>query len=266
MSFHFLCRRPAQRRRFELLALLLAIAFVSLLAACGDNKDIHSLPEATFHYRALFIDDSEGLAQGVAWTDAMTTLGVDYDVEVLPVGGDPVSPLSDYRVIIWSVGDRPYDNLTSTNVATLSTYLDGGGRLLYSGGHSVYSETQPGVSVFIDTYLGLANYNGNMPTFVDIALPAYAIGTGHPSVGSDTYTLWYWPGGYYGNMFSGFDLASATGLLDHQPTNLSPSAGYIGAANQTPNYRAITWGFDLNHVDPSQQLQLLGQTLVYLAH
>jgi hypothetical protein len=73
-------------------------------------------------------------------------------------------------------------------------------------------------------------------------------------------------------MFSGFylGLPTATGLLDHQPGNLDNSGapdynGFLAVANNPGTYRTVTWGFDLNHVDPADRELLLGRTLAYLA-
>ena len=97
-------------------------------------------------------------------------------------------------------------------------------------------------------------------------------GSGHSAVGSTTYSLWYWATGYYGTMFSGFyaGLPSATGLLDHQSANLNNSGapdfnGFLGVANDPGVYKTVTWGFDLNHVDPADREELLGSTLLFLA-
>jgi hypothetical protein len=255
------------------LSVVLCLVAGLLAGACADKDHVKvkSINLAgSFH--ALVVDDDEGLTGTGTWTGTLDSLGVPYDVDVVPTDGDPVLPLGDYRVVIWSNGDRAYDNLMPNNVALLSAYLDNGGRLLLAGGHCVYSELQPGASTFIDTYLGLLNYNFDMPTFLNSALPAYTTGSGHPAVGTTTYTLQFWPGGEYGNMFSGFyvGLPTATGLLDHQPGNLNNSGapdfnGFLAVANNTGTYKTVTWGFDLNHVSPPMQQELLGRTLAFLA-
>jgi len=266
------------------LVLFLSVILALLWTGCRDDE-ISKLPEAIgggVEQRVLLIDDDEGVegtftgAPGTpTWESTLDALGVSYDVEELAINGDSTSNLSDYSVVIWTVGASPVDNLTANNIAQLQSYLDSGGRLLYAGGHNVYSETQAGASNFIDTYLGLAFYSGNMPTIIDTGAPVPTTGQGHPTVGSATYNLWYWPGAgsglgecgaECGNMFSGFNigLPTATGLLDIQGVNLSGGSGYFAAANVAGSYRTITWGFDINYVDPADQAQLLGNALFFL--
>jgi hypothetical protein len=216
----------------------------------------------------LFVDDDWGLAGTVTWSDILDALGVAYDIEVLSPSGNPVSDLSAYEVVIWSIGDRCCAHLIPPNVTALMAYLDGGGALLYTGGHNVLDE--PYADAFIRSYLGLANYRGNMPTFGNLAAPMFAVGSGHSSVGTDTYTYWVWNGGNYRTMFSGFDvgLASAIPLRTLQPTNNRyPYTGpYVAVVNETGTFKAMTWGFDINHLDASQRTQLLENTLLYLGN
>jgi hypothetical protein len=179
------------RCRLRRWALAVAALPLLLLAAACAGDEIGSLPEAqggdgVAPLRLLLVDDDEGLAGTVAWSDTLEALGLPYDVDVVPPGGDPAFPLENYRVVIWSVGDRAYDNLMPGNIGLLVPYLANGGRLLYAGGHSVYSEFQIGAGEFIDTYLGLAGYTNHMPTFLNIAAPAYTTGSGHAAVGSAT--------------------------------------------------------------------------------
>lgn len=250
------------------------------LAACGEElteEEAQKLAggRSAQPLNVLVVDDDEGLAETSTWTDTLDAMGAavsSYDVDVLATNGDAVLLLDNYDVVIWSIGNRAWDNLTSANVATLSAYLDNGGRLLYSGGHGVFSELLAGASAFIDTYLGLTAYFNHMPTFVNNAAPANTTGSGHSAVGSATYTLRVWPGGEFDNMFSGFyaGLPSATGLLDHQPANLTKTGapdynGFIAMANDPGVYKTITWGFDLNHVDPADWLSLLAGALNFLA-
>lgn len=246
----------------------LAASWLLIAGGCSDD-DIDKLAQES-KPKILVVDDDEGLAGTITWIDTLTAMGFSPDIEVVPLDGDPATNLDPYRIVIWTIGDQAFDNLQPANVTRLSAYLDNGGRLLYSGGHGVYSE--PAAAGFIGAYLGLTATNLHMPTFLNSALPANATGQGHPIVGADTYTFWVWPGGAFQNMFSGMyiGLPTATGLLDHQPANLSNSGapdynGYLAAVNVTGSYKAVTWGFDINHLDPGDRQKLLAGTILFLA-
>ncbi|HEY4635330.1 MAG TPA: tandem-95 repeat protein, partial [Rhodospirillales bacterium] len=88
----------------------------------------------------LFVDDDGGLTGESIWLTALNAAGYTVDYEAISVNGNPVNGLSGYDAVIWSVGDRAYTNLTGQNVTTLQGYLNGGGKLLYAGGHSLYEE------------------------------------------------------------------------------------------------------------------------------
>jgi hypothetical protein len=212
----------------------------------------------------LFVDDDNGLNGQGTWLAAVTAAGYNYDYEALATNGNPVTDLSGYRLVIWSNGDTAYDNLTAQNVATLTAYLNlGGGRgLLYGGGHSVYSETQAGS--FIDNYLGIANYNSDMPMLSNSSLPASTNSLAAPLSGT-AYTWVYWPTGTYRNMLSAFSPSASTayGLLAAGSTNTTGLTGSndIIVMNATPTYKAMTWGIDLNQIGAAGQNDLLAKCL-----
>ena len=221
----------------------------------------------------LFVDDDEQQAAEEGWLDALSSaLSLMPSVETLAVDGDPTVPLASYDIVIWSIGDRAHDNLTAENVATLTAYLDGGGKLLYAGGHCLYGEVAA-TAEFTPTYLGLTNESNNMPTFLDRALPMLADGTGHQVTGKTLYSLQYWPGGEWGDMLSAFspNLPTTEVLLKHRVDNMNANGStdfpneYIAAVNVTSGFKAMTWGFDINHVDPAERDQLLRDSLLYLA-
>jgi VCBS repeat-containing protein len=244
-----------------LLAMMLTLV-ASLMGA------IPTPAKAAGPLNVLFIDADRGLSGNTTWTNTLTALGINYAYEAIPANGDPTSNLSNYNVVIWSNGDQAYDNLTSTNVTLLTAYLDGGGNLLYAGGHNVYSESA--ADSFIQTYLGLTNFTYSMPSFQNDADPAFADGTGHPITSNNLYSFHTWPDGYYGGtMWSSFTpgLPTAQSLLMPRSTNLSLagiSNESIAALNDTPTYNTATWGFDLNNLDPQFRNQLLGDTLTVL--
>ncbi|WP_412973251.1 PEP-CTERM sorting domain-containing protein [Glaciecola sp. MF2-115] len=205
----------------------------------------------------LFVDDTNGKGTSSTWLNSLDNLGYSYDFEVIGVNGNPLSVLDNYDAVIWSIGDRAYQNLTSQNVSTLSSYLNAGGNLLYAGGHSVYQEAF--ASSFISTYLGLTNYHSNMPYFNNNSV---STGTGHSITNSNIFDLQVMPGPttHGGTMMSAFNVSTAESMMT------SPAGGpFIAAVNETEIYSAMTWGFDLNMLaQQAEREQLLGDSLAYM--
>ncbi|MCJ8295494.1 MAG: PEP-CTERM sorting domain-containing protein [Colwellia sp.] len=205
----------------------------------------------------LFVDDTDGRGTSSTWLTSLSNLGYSYHYEAISVNGNPISILNNYDAVIWSIGDRAFENLTTTNVSTLQTYLDGGGNLLYAGGHSVYDEDFAGS--FIDTYLGLSGYDFNMPSFNNSSI---SNGTGHSITGTNIYDLQVMPAPttHGGTMMSAFNVSTAESMMT------SPAGGpFIAAVNETEIYSAMTWGFDLNMLaQQSEREQLLGDSLSYM--
>ncbi len=209
--------------------------------------------------RVLFIDDDYGLGGETTWLATLDELGYEADYVSISQYGNVTTDLSQYDVVIWSVGDRAYDNLTSANIATLEAYLDGGGSVLYAGGHSVYQEFE--AASFIQNYLGVGDYLYNMPMFSNGSQPIVA------TDGEDNVSLRVWAGGQYDNMLSAFNVTAPTArtLLELVPGNYSSGGGQgandIVSINDTGVFRAALWGFDLNHLDAANRAQVLLATL-----
>ncbi|MDO9319560.1 MAG: VCBS domain-containing protein [Gammaproteobacteria bacterium] len=198
----------------------------------------------------LFIDDDRGLNGQGTWFSALSANGYSYTYEQIAADGNPTSNLANFDLVIWSVGDQAYTNLTTANVTTLTTYLNGGGRLLYSGGHNVYSE--PNITSFAPNYLGISNYQGNMPS-VGAATPATGPG--------GSYTLNSWAGGAYGGtMISAF---GATGANTTSLMKLTTGSTYrdVAAVKTGSNFVAGIWSFDINQLGAAYRTDFLGDTL-----
>jgi len=206
----------------------------------------------------LFIDDDEGLSGESSWFSSMTNLGYTFDVETLGLDGNPLANLAQYSAVIWSVGDRGYNNLTAQNVQAMKTYLDQGGSLLYSGGMSLFYEPQ--ANALATDYFGLSSYHANLSIFGETSMN----GTGGSVVGSRIYSVSPWVGGEYGIFMSGFNTGSAQSMF----LNPSWSTGgpYSSAVNVRDNFSAMVWGFDLNHLSfQDEREELLGASLSFLS-
>ncbi|HET7088853.1 MAG TPA: S8 family serine peptidase [Anaerolineae bacterium] len=108
---------------------------------------------------ALLVDDDRWYDVEAAYQSSLGAMGVSTDrwnVAKSFAGPEPATPsperLSWYPIVIWFTGYDWYQPLTASNEATLTQYLDGGGRLLISsqshlgwGGISDFSRTRLGV-------------------------------------------------------------------------------------------------------------------------
>ena len=202
----------------------------------------------------LFVDDSNDRSWKSLWFSSLDANGYDYDQTTIGVNNNPSQDLNNYDLVIWSVGDRANTNLTSQNVSTLTSYLQQGGKLLYAGGHSVYSE--PNISSFASQYLGISNYQSNMPT-ISANL--------NSAVGPDgSYTLNSYPGGTYGGtMLSAFNASGSTSTMLMEIPNWSVYnySNDIASINDPGTFVAATWGFDLAQLAAQQRDDFLGYTL-----
>lgn len=238
----------------------------------GTAKDIgftiHGVNEAArVQPRILFVDDDGGVTSNVTWTTTLQSLGYIFDVQTLVGNGNPTN-LQNYDVVIWSVSDRAYSNLTSQNVSTLTTYLNGGGDLIYAGGHNLYDE--PAAASFIQNYLGLSNYQYNMPS-VNGQAHLHASGPGGSYTLSDFSDNPGFTSVYGGTMMSAFNASAPTAHMLMEITSGGAHTGHSGyasfdstnndlaAINDKGTYRAATLGFDLNQLDPQYRAAFLDQ-------
>lgn len=221
----------------------------------------YSAPCAYGIINVLLVDDSEGQSIQTAWTSAITDLGHSATVETLGTNANTTSNLNQYDLVIWSVGDRAYENLTAQNWSTMTQYANGGGKLIYAGGHSVYDEDIVGHTA-IESFFGVTNTRFNMPMWgTNTAITGTSTST---PFGTATYQIVQdWAGGQYGDMFSGFGVSTGTALVN-QPivTNGAPGP-YVVAQNSSGS--AQLWGLDLNHINAADREIFLQRSFESLA-
>ncbi|HYD97292.1 MAG TPA: VCBS domain-containing protein, partial [Noviherbaspirillum sp.] len=209
--------------------------------------------------KILFVDDDGGAASSNTWLSILRDLNYTVDSQVLAVDGDPTN-LSNYDMVIWAAGDH-VGNLTAANVTNLSSYLDNGGNLLYSG--KLHGEP----SAFVDKYLGVRNYNDNFAYTTYTTYPADAEGIGF-LVGRTPHDVrnfsWFYfgKGNSGGNAMSMFGMATARSVVE-----LIDDAGlayfdgskdhHVAAFNQTEQFHTATMGFDINQLDPGYRYGLM---------
>lgn len=242
-------------------------------ASCAVNVQFAVAGADDAKGKVLFVDDDGGMTTSNTWLSVLDQLGYSVTHESIPVNGNPVGNLGDFDVVIWSVSDRAYGNLTAQNVSTLTNYLNSGGSLLYAGGHDLYYE--PEATAFINNYLGLSDYAYNMP-YVSSEAHFHASGPGgsytlsdlSDSVGITSY--------YQGTMMSAFQTRLPSARMLMEIASGGAHAGHYGyasynsayndiaAINITGGYRAATWGFDLNQLDAAYRADFLDDTIKLL--
>jgi len=137
---------------------------------------------------ALLVDDDRWYDVEAAYETALSATGVStdrWDVAKSFAGPEPATPsperLSWYPIVIWFTGYDWYQPLTASNEATLTQYLDGGGRVLISSqSHLGWS----GISDFSRTRLGVLDA-GDVTTTLARGVP------GGPFDGLGTLALSY---------------------------------------------------------------------------
>jgi len=89
----------------------------------------------------LLVDDDLGLEYQVEYQNALTANGYTYDTWNVSAQGSPdIADLSTYPIVVWHTSEDYQTTLTAADQATLSSYLDGGGRLFLEGediGHDI---------------------------------------------------------------------------------------------------------------------------------
>ncbi|MGQ9678111.1 MAG: S8 family serine peptidase [bacterium] len=115
---------PPHRARFFLTAQATpepAFPDTNFIATCGSP-------------RILIVDDDEGQNYERYYTSACDSNGVLYHTYSVQTSGSPsADTLTRYPVVIWFTGDARTNTLSSTDQANLTTYLNGGGKLIISG-------------------------------------------------------------------------------------------------------------------------------------
>ncbi|MFM7038981.1 MAG: S8 family serine peptidase, partial [Planctomycetaceae bacterium] len=114
----------------------------------------------------LFVDDDMGATYERFFTAALNANSLAFDSwNVVAAGAAPAAAnLANYRTVIWNTG---YDyssagaGLSSAEQSSISTYLNGGGRIFISGQDVLYNGV---TSTFQQTYLKIASFTQDIST------------------------------------------------------------------------------------------------------
>ena len=108
------------------------VTFTLTITAYGGYSHVASFSFRLGNMNVLLVDDDNGATAESYFTASLDNNGYLYDVWEEDVLGQPAAAdLAAYHVVVWetATGGR----IDATNQAALETYLDGGGRVLFTG-------------------------------------------------------------------------------------------------------------------------------------
>jgi subtilisin family serine protease/PKD repeat protein len=188
--------------------------------------------------------------------DAMSSLGMSYDVEAVRTwySGPDYANLSQYRVVIWNAAFdySPYGtSLTSTDMANIKSYADGGGNIWLLGSVMLYdiygatNKTNLPATDALRAVFGMSGYNRYSGTGNPLS------GTAGTFLNGETYAVDTLS---FGNVDYGNNLTPADGafqLLSGSDTdywgapwtNITSMIAREGTKNKT-----VLSGFEFGHI------------------
>lgn len=143
----------------------------------------------------LLVDDDRWYDFEGAFTQSLTANGYQFDVWHVQgqpeeaQGTPPLSILQHYPQIIWFTGYDWFDPLTQAEEETLKTYLDGGGRLAFSGQEYLWNLPDHRADNFARDYFGIDSHSDYLTSTEISAVAGNPIGDG-----LGTYPLDFPPG------------------------------------------------------------------------
>ncbi len=139
--------------------------------------------------RLLLVDDDDGAVNVENYyTNALTSLGTVYDIwDHAKQGTPPANILQNYQAVIWSC-EWAFPSLDSSDRASISSYLDGGGKLFVSGQDLAWDLGDPTGTSFVESggasKVFLENYLKTKYINDDAAFSSLT-GVANDSIGSD---------------------------------------------------------------------------------
>jgi len=210
---------------------------------CGDGSYSSTFSFTTRDIPGILLVDDDDNAPDVraAYTDALTALGVDYDLwNTNNTDNEPdFATLSQYQMVIWFTGDEfgGFAGPGAAGEAALASFLNGGGCLFISAQDYLYDR---GLTSFLANYLGVSSYTSDVSQ-------TSVTGTGSVFTGFGPYALSY-PFTNYSDTV--------------QPTGTAEVA-FVGNVNNTALdkdtglYRTTFWTFPFEAVPAGSRPALL---------
>jgi uncharacterized repeat protein (TIGR01451 family) len=131
----------------------------------------------------LLVDDDRWYSFAAEFKEALATNNVPYDYWLVPkswsgpVPSPPLETLQMSPMIVWYTAYDWLNPLTTPEEDRLATYLDGGGRLLFSSQDYIYNLPEGEPSPFAQNYLGVLDHIEDFSSTLVIGEPENLVGT-----------------------------------------------------------------------------------------
>jgi len=202
----------------------------------------------------LLVDDHRWYDTSDRYRSALEARGLPYDLWRNPqsptpdYGSPTLERLQRYPVVVWFTAYDWYNTLTTAQEATLAAYLDGGGRLLFSGQDYLYTT---GFTPFARDYLGALQYTEDFAVTQTVGAVGHPVGQGRAAM-----DLVY-PFRNFSDALRPGPAAQAAFWGQHgQPVALTA---------QNAPWKTAFYAFALEALGPDDLAQVLGDTVGWLS-
>ncbi|RME71877.1 MAG: DUF11 domain-containing protein [Chloroflexi bacterium] len=131
----------------------------------------------------LLVDDDRWYSFAAEFRQALEANGIPYDYWLVPKSwsgpvpdSPPVDTLTLYPMVVWYTGYDWLQPLTTEEENRLAQYLDGGGRLMFSGQDYIYNLPGHQPSPFATNYLGVLQHTEDFSSTTVTGEPGNPVG------------------------------------------------------------------------------------------
>ncbi|MCP4356503.1 MAG: S8 family serine peptidase, partial [Chloroflexi bacterium] len=206
--------------------------------------------------RILFVDDDRWYDEESHLTAALEGMNLNYDVweigwEHLDGHGSPSKELlQEYDIALWYTGYDWYAPITPEEAASLTHFLETGGRLFLTSQDFLYYNHQTELA---RRYFGIIDYRESVT-------PTLMYGGNHPGTGPDMAGPLTLNRGVYHN--NGDGLMPAPGS---QPFFWHNGGMPAGVANKGPTWRSIFWGVPFENLPDDRETAVMNHIVGWLS-
>lgn len=213
----------------------------------------------------LLVDDDRWFSFAAEYKAALETNGIPYDYWLVPKswsGDIPPSPtlavLQMYPMTVWYTAYDWYQPLTTTEEDRLAAYLNGGGRLLFSGQDYIYGLPNHTPSAFAQTYLGVLAHTEDFSSTFVVGRRGNPVGT---QLGPYPLTF---PAGY-DNFTDALTPTTAAQIATVGPAGQANSLTNSGLNAGSQNWHTNFMAFGPEVLVPADRARLLQRSLGWLS-
>ncbi len=207
----------------------------------------------------LLVDDDRWYEQDDKYAAALAASGFAYDIwsthsANLQQGSPSLEILQRYPLVVWFTGYDWYAPVTPAEVTTLTTYLDGGGRLFLSAQDFLYYhhvEVQDPLPDFSRDYLGVL-------TYAEDVTPTLALGVSEDVIGN---RLGPYPLNYPFRNWSD----AVEPLLGVAVSFRDQARRGIALAHQAGDYRTVFFSFPFETLPEAARPQVMERVVGWLS-